>query len=104
MPNKTGDVIADFILGPVSAYVAAWVVILNPWVLWFQQPAISSPDFDLRARPFNIKDFREVVGWEGCTGYPDCLADGTDCHFEREHGVNCDVAAMGVVMPGLDDE
>ena len=59
----------------------------------------SGPDskLGLLASGEAAKVVRAMMG--GCTGYPDCPADGTDCYFEHEYGVNCDEAAMGARMP-----
>jgi len=53
------------------------------------------------------KDMALVDGFGvGCTGYPECPANGPDgCHFKGEYGITCDEAAMGARMPltdGLD--
>jgi len=90
----------------MSELLIALFRFLNPWLAYFEAPSV-----DLE-RPFNagcyICGSREhgyciIMTREplvvSCTGYPDCPMDGTVCHFELEHGVNCDTAASGVRMP-----
>jgi len=81
-------------LDTVHRLVAATVRMWFPWVRLLEQPAVSDPTLQLKR--FEILDV-------SCTGYPDCPHDGTDCHFEREYGITCDAAAMGVRMPEDDD-
>lgn len=46
-----GDFLAALLMGPVRRYTEAWIVILNPWVLLLEQPAISDTAFDLFPTP-----------------------------------------------------
>ena len=45
--EQMNEIIPTILMGPVRRYVAAWLIILCPWLLLWEQPAVEDTTFEV---------------------------------------------------------